>query len=148
MTKQEIFSRPELRKADDTVIEDAIAHAEPMVLRGLVYQLTGDPAVATTRVKTVLAGYFDVAAPATEADVALSPGRRRRCFESALCGCMNRGGDSRWRRRNLATSGWVGGARRAGSMRVTAMARMARHRYRQTSASTVSASSSNPRLGS
>ena len=42
-----------------------------MVLRGLLYQLTGDPDVAATGVKTVLAGYFDVAAPATEADVAL-----------------------------------------------------------------------------
>ena len=71
MTKQTISSRPELLEASDAVIEDAIAHADPMVLRGLVYQLTGDPEVAATRVKTVLAGYFDVAAPATAADVAL-----------------------------------------------------------------------------
>src|ERR1700712_1094566 len=71
MTKQEVSSRPELRAADDAAIEDAIAHADPMVLRGLLYQLTGDPEVAATRVRTVLAGYFDVAAPATEADVAL-----------------------------------------------------------------------------
>ena len=71
MTRQEVSSRPELRAADDAVIEDAIAHADPMVLRGLVYQLTGDPEVAATGVKTVLAGYFDVASPATEADVAL-----------------------------------------------------------------------------
>src|ERR1700734_3189992 len=71
MTKQEVSSRPELRAASDAAIEDAIAHADPMVLRGLLYQLTGDPEVAATSVKTVLAGYFDVAAPATEADVAL-----------------------------------------------------------------------------
>src|SRR6201989_1882945 len=71
MTKQEALSRSELRAADDAVIEDAIAHADPMVLRGLLYQLTGDSEVAATGVKTVLAGYFDVAAPATEADVAL-----------------------------------------------------------------------------
>src|SRR6201996_6811633 len=71
MTKQEVSPRPELRAADDAAIDDAIAHAAPMVLRGLLYQLTGDPEVAATRVKTVLAGYFDVAAPATEADVAL-----------------------------------------------------------------------------
>ena len=38
-------TRPELRAADDAVIEDAIAHADPMVLRGLLYQLTGDPEV-------------------------------------------------------------------------------------------------------
>jgi hypothetical protein len=70
MTGQEVSSRPELRAADDATIEDAIAHADPMVLRGLVYQLTGGPEVATG-VKTVLAGYFDVATPAEEADVAL-----------------------------------------------------------------------------
>ena len=71
MTQQETSSRAELLAADDAVIEDAIAHADPMVLRGLLYQLTGDPEVAATGVKTVLAGYFDVPAPATEADVAL-----------------------------------------------------------------------------
>src|SRR5580698_9630015 len=71
MTNQAVSSRPELRAASDAVIEDAIAHADPMVLRGLVYQLTGDPGVAATGVKTVLAGYFDVPAPATYADVAL-----------------------------------------------------------------------------
>ena len=71
MAKQEMSFRPELRAADDAVIEDAIARADPMVLRGLLYQLTADPEVAATGVKTVLAGYFDVAAPATEADVAL-----------------------------------------------------------------------------
>ena len=43
MTKQAVSSRPELRAADDAAIENAIAHADPMVLRGLVYQLTGDP---------------------------------------------------------------------------------------------------------
>ena len=53
------------------MIEDAIAHADPMVLRGLLYQLTGDPEVMATDVKTVLAGSFDVPAAATEADVAL-----------------------------------------------------------------------------
>ena len=71
MAKQEMSSRPELLAADDAAIEDAIAHADPMVLRGLLYQLTGDPEVAATATKTVLAGYFDVAVPATEADVAL-----------------------------------------------------------------------------
>ena len=71
MDKLEVPSRPELRAASDSVIEDAIAHAEPMVLRGLLYQLTGDPEVAATGVKTVHAGYVDLAAPATDADVAL-----------------------------------------------------------------------------
>ena len=71
MTKLEMAARPELRAADDAVIEDAIAHADPMVLRGLLYQLTGDPAVAATAVRTVHAGYVDLVSPATEADVTL-----------------------------------------------------------------------------
>ena len=71
MTKQDGSFRAELRDASDALIDDAIAHADPMVLRGLLYQLTGDPEVAATGMKMVLAGYFDVAAPATEADVAL-----------------------------------------------------------------------------
>jgi 4-hydroxyacetophenone monooxygenase len=39
----------ELLEATDEQIERAVAHAEPMVLRGLLYQLTGDEAVAATR---------------------------------------------------------------------------------------------------
>jgi len=34
---------PELLGASDADIEDAVQYAEPMVLRGLLYQLTGDP---------------------------------------------------------------------------------------------------------
>ena len=67
----DISSRSELRAARDEIIEDAIAHADPMVLRGLIYQLTGDPEVAATSVKTVHAGYVDLVSPATAADAAL-----------------------------------------------------------------------------
>ena len=66
MTKLEVSSRPELRAADDAVIEDAIAHADPMVLRGLIYQLTGDPEVAQTGVRRVQAGFAQAVAPASE----------------------------------------------------------------------------------
>ena len=65
------MTRHELLAADDATIDDAIAHADPMVLRGLLYQLTGDAEVAATSVKMVMAGYFDVPTPATEADVSL-----------------------------------------------------------------------------
>ncbi|SEP05378.1 flavin-containing monooxygenase [Trujillonella endophytica] len=34
--------RPELLEAGDETIDDAVRHADPMVLRGLLYQLTGD----------------------------------------------------------------------------------------------------------
>jgi 4-hydroxyacetophenone monooxygenase len=75
MTKLEAASRPELRAADDAAIEDAVAFADPMVLRGLVYQLTGDPEVAQTRVRPVQAGFAQVAAPASEADAKLLRGK-------------------------------------------------------------------------
>jgi 4-hydroxyacetophenone monooxygenase len=42
------IARPELLEATDEMIEDAVRYADPMVLRGLLYQLTGDEAVAST----------------------------------------------------------------------------------------------------
>jgi 4-hydroxyacetophenone monooxygenase len=71
MSKLEVSSRPELQAADDAVIEDAIAYADPMVLRGLIYQLTGDAEVAQTGLRQVQAGFAQAVAPASEADVAL-----------------------------------------------------------------------------
>ena len=38
--------RPELLQATDDEIEDAVAYADPMVMRGLLYQLTGDEELA------------------------------------------------------------------------------------------------------
>src|SRR5262245_12533811 len=38
----------ELLDATDAVIEDAVEYADPMILRGLLYQLTGDEEVAAT----------------------------------------------------------------------------------------------------
>src|SRR5262249_29446544 len=39
----------ELLNATDEMIDDAVKYADPMVLRGLVYQLTGDESIAATR---------------------------------------------------------------------------------------------------
>jgi len=41
--------REELLAASDAEIEDATQYADPMVLRGVIYQLTGDPEVAATK---------------------------------------------------------------------------------------------------
>ena len=38
--------RSELLTATDETIDDAVRHADPMVLRGLLYQLTGDESIA------------------------------------------------------------------------------------------------------
>lgn len=62
--------RHELLDASDDFIEDAVAHADPMVLRGLLYQLTGDEALAAMEVGLLEAGYADVTYLADEADVA------------------------------------------------------------------------------
>jgi len=71
MTKLEVSSRPELRSADDATIEDAVGHADPMVLRGLLYQLTGDDELGRMAVKSVQAGFGQAVVPESEADVAL-----------------------------------------------------------------------------
>ncbi len=42
----------ELLTATDEMIDDAVKHADPMVLRGLLYQLTGDESIAATRATT------------------------------------------------------------------------------------------------
>ena len=42
-------ARDELLGASDATIEDAMAHGDPMVLRGLIHQLTGDPEIAATK---------------------------------------------------------------------------------------------------
>jgi 4-hydroxyacetophenone monooxygenase len=49
----ETHVREGLLAASDEVIEDAVTHADPMVLRGLLYQLTGDEEVARARVNPV-----------------------------------------------------------------------------------------------
>jgi 4-hydroxyacetophenone monooxygenase len=49
--------RQELLQASDAVIEDALEHVDPLVLRGLLYQLTGDEAVAAVPVAMVPGGF-------------------------------------------------------------------------------------------
>ena len=48
MTEVADRAGPELLEASREEIEHAVAQAEPMVLRGLLYQLTGDEEVAAT----------------------------------------------------------------------------------------------------
>ncbi len=44
--------KSELLTATDEMIDDAVKYADPMVLRGLVYQLTGDESIAATQATT------------------------------------------------------------------------------------------------
>ena len=61
----------ELLEASDELIERAVAHADPMVLRGLLYQLTGDEEAAATRITVDPAGFQTFMMVAEEADVAM-----------------------------------------------------------------------------
>lgn len=65
----------ELLAATDAEIDDAADHADPMVLRGLLYQLTGDEEVAAIPVRPQEG--IDPAVLADDAD-ADSSGRRPR----------------------------------------------------------------------
>ena len=60
MATIEAPARPELRAASDEAIEDAIGYADPMVLRGLIHQLTGDPALKAIGLKTVKMGRSEI----------------------------------------------------------------------------------------
>ena len=64
-------SRSELLGATDDQIEDAVQYADAVVLRGLLYQLTGDDEVAKTKVTRAQAGMGRGVMVATEEDVAL-----------------------------------------------------------------------------
>ena len=66
----------ELLSATDEVIDDAVMYADPMVLRGLLYQLTGDDEIAEIEAPPIGAGGAYAAAGgirmvASEADVAM-----------------------------------------------------------------------------
>jgi len=47
-----MIDKSELLTATDETIDDAVKYADPMVLRGLLYQLTGDEGIAATQATT------------------------------------------------------------------------------------------------
>ena len=61
----------ELLEASREQIERAVEHAEPMVLRGLLYQLTGDEEVAATGITIDPTGFQTAMMVASDEDVAL-----------------------------------------------------------------------------
>jgi 4-hydroxyacetophenone monooxygenase len=62
--------RPELLGASDQEIEDAVCHADPMALRGTLYQLTGNENIAATKTVLLSKGLY-TASVVTKPDVAL-----------------------------------------------------------------------------
>jgi 4-hydroxyacetophenone monooxygenase len=69
---------PELHDAADEQIERMVAQAEPMVLRGLLYQLTGDEAIRRIPIEVDPSGFQTAMRVARAEDVALL---RRRAVE-------------------------------------------------------------------
>jgi 4-hydroxyacetophenone monooxygenase len=63
--------RVELLEATDETIEDAVQYADPMVLRGLLYQLTGDESVAATELEVISNGYGEITNVSNPSHVAL-----------------------------------------------------------------------------
>jgi 4-hydroxyacetophenone monooxygenase len=70
-TTNEAAVRAELLDASDEVIEDAVKYANPMALRGILFQLTGDPEVKDIEVTRIMAGFAEAIVPAREDDVAM-----------------------------------------------------------------------------
>jgi 4-hydroxyacetophenone monooxygenase len=66
-----ISTRHELLAASDDVIDDALMYADPMVLRALLYQLTGDPEVKSLPVKHQMVGFFMGSALVRDEDAAM-----------------------------------------------------------------------------
>ncbi|MBT2186852.1 NAD(P)/FAD-dependent oxidoreductase [Sphingobium sp. H33] len=64
-------ARTDLLAASDATIDDAVTYGDPMVLRGLVYLLTGDPELKTMATKTVAYGQMDAIVPASDEEVAM-----------------------------------------------------------------------------
>ncbi|MCW0212065.1 MAG: NAD(P)/FAD-dependent oxidoreductase [Pseudonocardia sp.] len=64
-------SASELSTATDDTIRDALTYADPMALRGLLYQLTGDESLAELPVEAKPAGNADAMGLANKADAAL-----------------------------------------------------------------------------
>lgn len=71
MTELKARARDELLAASDDVIEDAVLYADPMVLRGILYQLTADESLKELGVQTIRAGFAEASAPATLEDAAI-----------------------------------------------------------------------------
>ena len=49
-------ARPELLEASDATIDDAVRYADPLVLRGVLYQLTGDEELLDIELRTLMVG--------------------------------------------------------------------------------------------
>jgi 4-hydroxyacetophenone monooxygenase len=66
-----LTERPDLLGATDEMIDDAVKYADPMVLRALIYQLTGDESLEATEVVLIEFGFLEAQIMVNPAAVAL-----------------------------------------------------------------------------
>ena len=66
-----VAKQPELLAATDQTIDDAVLYADPLVLRGLVYQLTADPDLLPVKVRTENLGIAARVTVRNEADAVM-----------------------------------------------------------------------------
>jgi 4-hydroxyacetophenone monooxygenase len=94
--------------ASDATIEDAVTYADPMVLRGILHQLTGDQSVADMEVALVSGGLFDVGTVTDPADLAMIRAKAAAMLKShrdSGAGEMSSGPPERLRRSLSLTAG-------------------------------------------
>jgi 4-hydroxyacetophenone monooxygenase len=71
MATTEAEVRKELLEATDETIAQALEYADPMVLRGILYQLTGDEELVDLELTTVGSGFYTSLGPARDEDAAM-----------------------------------------------------------------------------
>jgi hypothetical protein len=83
--------RSELLTATDETIDDAVRHADPMVLRGLLYQLTGDESIAATESATITVRNVELNGVRPSGSSAASALRPEPIFRTpnSICGWSN-----------------------------------------------------------
>ncbi len=96
------MARQELLEATDAEIDDAVAYADPTVLRGLLYQLTGDEAIAAIPHETAMMGIFGlvptVSDPEHVATLRARAGDLLKAYRDAGAGDYPLGPESRLRK--------------------------------------------------
>ena len=98
MAEMDAPMRPELLDASDEQIDDTVKYIDPMVARGLLYQLTGDPELKDIEVKKASMGFFTASAPAKEEDTKLLQRKTAdylKAYRDAGAGFINFGPEDR-----------------------------------------------------
>jgi 4-hydroxyacetophenone monooxygenase len=102
--------RPELRTATDATIDDAVQYGDPLALRGLLYQLTGDDELLDIEVNVmIISGYRAMPHVAHEEGIARIRAKAAaflKSYRDAGAGEISSGPPERWQRSVSLTAGF------------------------------------------